>query len=52
MNWLKYAGVGFIFICTLINLGLTILTIIETNDFLYEKKTKFLKRLNRKKNKK
>ena len=48
MNWLKYAGVGFIFICTLINVGLTILTIIETNDYLYAKKTKFLERLNRK----
>ena len=51
MDWLKYAGVGFILICTLINLGLTILTIIETNDYLYEKKTRFLERLNRKKNK-
>lgn len=51
MDWLKYAGVGFILICTLINLGLTILTVIETNDYLYEKKTKFLERLNRKKNK-
>lgn len=51
MDWLKYAGVGFILICTLINLGSTILTVIETNDYLYEKKTKFLERLNRKKNK-
>ena len=49
MDWLKYGGVGFILICTLINLGLTILTIIETNDFLYEKKTEFLKWLNRRK---
>lgn len=49
MNWLKYAGVGFIFICTLINVGLTIMTVIETNDFLYEKKTKFLEWFNRKK---
>ena len=48
MNWLKYAGVGFIFICTLINVGLTIMTVIETNDFLYEKKTKFLEWFNRK----
>lgn len=49
MDWLKYAGVGFIFICTLINVGLTIMTVIETNDFLYEKKTKFLEWFNRKK---
>lgn len=48
MDWLKYAGVGFIFICTLINVGLTIMTVIETNDFLYEKKTKFLEWFNRK----
>lgn len=51
MDWLKYAGVGFIFICTLINVGLTIKTVIETNEFLYEKTAKFLERLNRKKNK-
>lgn len=50
MNWLKYVGVGFIIICTLINLGLTILTIFETNDFLYEKKIKFLEWFHRKKN--
>lgn len=48
MNWLKYAGVGFIFICTLINVGLTILTIIETNDFLDRKKTEFLDWFNKK----
>lgn len=51
MDWLKYVGVGFIFICILINVGLMILTIIETNDYLYEKKTKFLEWLHRRKNK-
>lgn len=49
MDWLKYAGVIFVLVCILINVGFTILTIIETNDFLYEKKTKFLEWFNRKK---
>lgn len=51
MDWLVYGLAGLVFIFTLGNICFTILTIIETNDYLCEKKAKFLERLNIKKNK-
>lgn len=50
MDWLIYCLAGLVFICTLANICFTILAIIETNDFLYAKKMKFLEWLHRRKN--